>query len=184
MKNHLVEQAQSSYIQLLAAEVEKNPRAHVEPAMRKQDGELATEGRLELPCRLDLIARDGTAAGTPITVSSRPNQTGGSEAARVRDCQVFISDFAWDALSLAAQGVPPSAFDSTCREWFLRWFDMDDSNPASALGLYGVVHFMSDPVDDGVQIKAHFDLGSAPVAALAELIEELASKGASAVHLE
>lgn len=181
MKSDLVDQAQSSYIQLLAAEVAKQPRAHVEPAMRNRDGELATEGRLELPCRLDLVPPDGSSSQT---VTSNPREIVRSETVKVGACQVLIRDFAWDALTLTAQGLPLARFDSTCKAWFLRWFDPEDKNPASAAGLYGVVHFMSDPMPEHAVVRTQLDLGSAPVVALTEVIEELASMGASTVQLE
>jgi len=57
------------------------------------------------------------------------------------------------------------------RDWFLRWFDLDDVNGKTPEGLFGVAHFISNPEDEADGVKLVVDFGSAPVCAFGELLD-------------
>jgi len=58
----------------------------------------------------------------------------------------------------------------------MEWFDPEDQNPLDPVGLYGVVHFASDP--EAVESSKFFvDMGSAPVEALLALMSHLSDAG-------
>ena len=63
------------------------------------------------------------------------------------------------------------------------WIDEDDDNVRNADGLYGVVHFIDDPVLVDNALRFRIDLGSAPAAAVSDLVELLLDRGAVAVAL-
>jgi hypothetical protein len=59
----------------------------------------------------------------------------------------------------------------------MEWFDSEDRNRPDSLGLYGVVHFASDPEPVGGGSKFSVDLGSAPVESLLSLMAHLSDAG-------
>jgi hypothetical protein len=63
------------------------------------------------------------------------------------------------------------------RNWFLRWFDMADARSAGADGLFGVVHFVSDPKVEADVAAFFVDFGSAPTDAFAGFLDELVRIG-------
>ncbi len=101
----------------------------------------------------------------------------------IGNTRVHFSRFSWDAVTLDIEGICQDAAEQVVRNWFLQWFDEDDTNLANAEGLYGVVHFMSDPQTVENVIRFGMDLGSAPANAMSELIEELCNRGASRLKL-
>lgn len=160
-----------------------NPDAHVEPAYRTADGKLAVDGVWKLPCRADLIAKRGAAAGVSHTVNGKSQLK--FNCVDVGSAQVVIQlcPFQWDALTLNIAGLSWDKAKAVLVPWFWRWFDEADNNDLTSEGLYGVVHFMSDPewVDGALQVR--LDLGSVPESALNELLGRLADVGASQVRL-
>ena len=151
--------------------------AHVEPAFRDQNGELATEGSLALPCRADYIPHEGDGKPKMVDSTSRLN----FEAVELDygDCIVRIGPFAWDWVRVTIGGLSEPEVAAASREWFLRWFDPQDTNEINDQGLYGVVHFLGDPkvVSDGIELT--IDLGSAPPEALDDFFAQISKRGAS-----
>jgi hypothetical protein len=153
---------------------------HIEPALRGRDGSVVYEGALATPYRCDLVHKD-----TFKTVSVDATEYVRFDEVRcdIGDTRVHLSGFSWDELTLAVAGMPRTTVEQVMRNWFLHWFDDNDSNAANPEGLYGVVHFMSDPFDAGSAVRFEVDLGSAPVDAVTALIEELCEQGASELKL-
>jgi hypothetical protein len=69
------------------------------------------------------------------------------------------------------------------QEWFIRWFDPEDSNVADAMSLYRVVHYMSDITVKNGGITFTVDLGSSPVSAVDDLFSVLAPLGATEIRI-
>jgi hypothetical protein len=172
-----LEESRSVCASALAAAVVDHAPCHVEPALRTSDGELALEGHLQTPVRVDLLRKGN---GQRVTVNSPVRRPGGTVIASVHDVPVVVEPFLWDNATVDAEGLGP-AVHVQLRSWFLQWFDQYDSNNPDAHGLFGVTHFISDPVRTASALQFTVDFGSAPVAACENLLTELALAGASAV---
>ena len=176
----LLAAVRNPYAQRLSESV-LSVEAHVEPAFRNQDGELALEGALNLPCRADYIPREGD--GRPATVDSTSRVDFETISVAYRDCDVLIGPFVWDWVVITVSGLPEQEVAEVAKDWFFRWFDPEDTNDANGEGLYGVVHFLGEPkvVSEGIELT--IDLGSAPPEALDELLERISSQGARAASV-
>ncbi len=170
------------YVAQFAATV-KESSAHIEPAFRNADGSLSLQGALGLPCRADFIPTLGPLAGEPQVVDSESRLTFEPIASMYLSCALDFDPFTWDWVTMSVNGVEIAVVSTVIREWFYRWFDPDDVNEADASGLSGVVHFASDPVSTAGGVEVTLDLGSAPAAALEELLKTMATRGASQVRL-
>lgn len=173
----------SGYIKRLAEAVAASPGAHAEPAYRTADGALAVEGDLSLPCRADLIPTQGALAGTSLSVDSETQIQFEALTFTIPPAVVHLSPFRWDWVTLRVAGLSPAKASASASQWFARWFDGDDANSPTAEGLYGVVHFLSDPEVAGQSVTYQLDLGSASEAALEDLLSCLADAGASEIHV-
>jgi hypothetical protein len=158
--------------------------AHVEAALRLADGSLAIDGEYGMPTRVDLIPRRGAQAGKFLAVGSAECMQFSVRTMAMPPAIVYIAPFAWDNASLRVGGIDAARVGSVLAPWFMHWFDPADSNHLNEEGLFGVVHFASDPRPDGGGMVAfELDLGSAPVAALQDLLSRLAAAGARDIRL-
>lgn len=157
--------------------------SHVEPAYRNSDGSLATEGAMDTPCRVDLIAAEGVSAGQLVQVDSETELAFEPVRFELGQTAVVISPFGWDWLPLQVRGLSGEVASQVVRAWFFEWFDGEDENSPTEEGLQGVVHFVSDPeaTEEGYRVK--IDLGSAPGEAVEGLLFELSDAGAIGVAL-
>jgi hypothetical protein len=153
---------------------------HVEPLLRGPDGSAIYEGNLDTPYRCDLVHKETFKSESVDATESIRFETVCCDIGTMR---LNLSAFSWDRLTLSINGMRQPAAEKVMRDWFLHWFDENDSNVANIEGLYGVVHFMSDPVSEGTAVRFEVDLGSAPADAVAMLIEKLSDQGASALRL-
>jgi len=173
----------NGYTERLAKVIAGSPGAHVEPAHRTAHGALAVEGDLSLPCRVDLIPTQGANAGASLTVDSETQLQFEALTFTLPPAVVHLSPFTWDWVTLRVAGLSSTQASASVTQWFARWFDGDDANSPTAEGLYGVVHFLSDPEVSGQSVAYHLDLGSASEAALEDLLFCLADAGASEIHV-
>lgn len=155
--------------------------AHIEPAFRNQEGHLAVEGGLGLPCRADYIPCNGN--GMPVTVDATSRAAFESISVAYKNCSILIHPFGWDWVVVTVSGLSEAQVAEIAKAWFLRWFDPEDTNDPNDEGLYGVVHFLGEPevVSEGIQLT--LDLGSAPPEALDELLEQVSIHGATAASV-
>lgn len=167
------------------AEAADGPRRLGEPAYRLEHGELAREGPWRLPLRLDLVAL--TPAG------ARPQRVDSAgmlgfepiELPWTGSTGLRVAPFVWDYAQVCVRGLPTAPDWRPLVDWFEHWFDPEDIRPAGADGLSGVVHFLSDPQSGAAEGAHEFvvDLGSAPVAAVEEMLDVLARMGAREIAL-
>lgn len=155
------------------------PHFHVEPVLRGRDGSAIYDGTMRTPYRCDLLHKQ-TFESVSVDATERIQMD--AVYVDIENTRVHVSGFSWDALTLDIEGMRQDAAEQLMRSWFLQWFDENDSNPANAEGLYGLVHFISDPVQVETVIRFTVDLGSAPVGAMTELIEVLCHHGATRLH--
>jgi hypothetical protein len=153
----------------------------VEPAFRRQDGSLALDGALALPMRADLIERSGARRGQSRAVVPSQRLDFPPFGFMLEGCEVLVHPFDWSQIGLTLHGADADALHSVLRPWFMAHFDPDDANGADDDGLFGVVHFLSDPVThDGASV-VELDLGSAPVEVFEALLIALAEAGCTQV---
>ncbi|RXV69924.1 hypothetical protein D1006_25020 [Burkholderia stabilis] len=167
----------------LLAKAAAQPAVIVEPAYRRDDGTLATEGPLALPCRADTIAPEGEAAGQPAMVDSTTQLDFEPFAFDLETAAVSIQPFVWDWASIEADGLDESAAVDAFKTWFLAWFDVDDENAPAEDGLHGIVHYLSEPVRTEQGWRVNADLGSAPETAVEDLLFRLVDAGATRISI-
>ena len=158
--------------------------AMCEAACRDEGGALAGEGALNLPMRMDVVGfADGEATDTirvdsDSMLSFEPIDFEWSGGLPTR-----ITPFAWDACDIRAFGIPQATDWMHLRGWFDRWFDGEDTRQADEHGLYGVIHFLSDPQREGGATIIQVDFGSAPIEAFEELLDALRDLGATKIEI-
>jgi hypothetical protein len=156
---------------------------HLEPAYRQADGSLSVEGSLGLPCRADIILKEGDSAGQSIQVDSESQLKFEPISFELGTTSVVLSPFVWDWVPFEVCGLGQEATLSVLRSWFLEWFDTEDQNDPTEEGLYGVVHFMSEPESTVEGWRVTIDLGSSPERALEALFFRLSDVGASQIRV-
>jgi len=150
-----------------------------EPALRNASGEIvsAPDG-LKLPLRSDLAFFDST--GTVKTEYADTYSLNFREpvfANWENKLKIEIHSVSWDYMAFHLPPVNMQNSWEGLRRWFLRWFDFEDEKTADSNGLYGVVHFISDPEVEAEGVSLRVDFGSAPIDALGELFDELIKLG-------
>lgn len=167
----------SLFRQALREACAQSPRVLPEPSFLMDDGSLAREGSLGLPCRMDVVIFTGE---TPENVSVDSESLLTFEALNFdwKEVPVRVLPFCWDACQVLLTGLPQTPDWAPLKAWFEHWFDLEDARPADKAGLYGVVHFLSDPVAEAAGVRLHLDLGSAPVTAFEGLLDALVATGA------
>ncbi len=137
------------------------------------NGNLVTEGQLNLPSRGDLfINRDGTVVDsiqvdTEGMLSFEPVVFQWPES----ELAVELRPFQWNWLQIRAFGLPARVDWAPLRVWFIRWFSGGDWSEGVLLEC---VHFMSDPQDGDGYSQFSIDLGSAPIESFEGLLDAIA----------
>ena len=105
------------------------------------------------------------------------------EVPHSKSLSVTIAPFVWDYCQIFIPNGPKRFSFDPIKAWFLRWFDPNDENAADGAGLFGVVHFLSDPQqkEDGVSFA--IDFGSAPIEAFEQLLVAIDETGAANAHV-
>lgn len=167
----------------LLAQAAAQPAAVVEPAYRKADSTLATEGPLALPCRADTIHGEGESAGQPAMVDSTTQLDFEPFAFELETAAVSIHPFVWDWATIEADGLDEAAATEVFKTWFFAWFDADDESMPAEDGLHGIVHYLSEPANTEHGWRVNADLGSAPGAAVEDLLFRLVDAGATRISV-
>jgi len=167
----------------LLAQAAAQPAAVVEPAYRKADGTLATEGPLALPCRADTVHTEGDSAGQPAMIDSTTQLDFEPFAFELETAAVSIRPFVWDWATIEADGLGEAAATDAFKAWFFAWFDADDESVPAEDGLHGIVHYLSEPASTGQGWRVNADLGSAPGAAVEDLLFRLVDAGATRINI-
>lgn len=151
-------------------------RVHVEPALRLKTGEIAyAPDGLKLPLRWDYYSEgesNGTNADSVTIKFSEPVY-----ATWANEMKIKILDICWDCVRFRLSPVPDEADWGWLSTWFLEWFDLEDKNQKSDDGLYGAVHFISDPELNDGGVSFIVDFGSAPVEAFDRLLYLISDRG-------
>jgi hypothetical protein len=167
------------YVQELADAVRNQPGSFVEPALRMEDGTLATEGTPPTPYRADLITRD---TGETTQIDSTRRLTFRETSFNIHGFVLRTASFFWDCANFRVTGATNLDINLIAT-WFNRWFDPEDQRDPDQTGLHGVVHSISNIEVSEDEWIFQIDFGSAPVEAFTDLIASLESAGARAVEI-
>lgn len=179
----LISAIRQPYVSLLAETVAARPCV-AEPPLMDELGELVLDGALNTGCRLDLVVTNESGADEILRVDSSTQMDFDPLEFEIDAMRVTVMPFAWDWVAVDVEGLSWERTQEVLRDWFMRWFDEDDSNGLEEPGLLGVVHFVSDPVeDDDGRFSVTADLGSAPVEVIDDLLFRLLDAGASGVSV-
>lgn len=166
---------------------------HLEPILLDDAGDPVLDGKLELPLRGDLFvavgeelqgyAVDSTSMMDFDPFSFELDDGGGTT--------FYIEPFVWDHLEITFGGLDAERTDWTpLSAWYLAWFDEndggeenEDDDTAKPTQFAEVVHCLSDPepTPDGAVVS--IDLGTAPVAAIEDLLAAIQMLGPTTCHL-
>jgi hypothetical protein len=177
----LLERVRALNVEALVESIAGAGPAHVEPALRRSDGSLAVEGAWGLPLRIDFL-RKGRESERAIPVTPARALSFGRFSLTIGDAEFDVGPFGWDWCEISTD-LSPDRVGPALQRWFMEWFDPDDQNGSDSVGLYGVVHFASDPEPVGTGSKVSVDLGSAPVDALLSLLAQLSAAGVGAARI-
>jgi len=166
------------YLKQLSDAVRETP-GQVEPRFQIADGALDLQGALALPGRADILPADGE----PLSVDANSRLTFDPLEVKYLSCVIRFEPFTWDWATVIVHGVSVADLSPIVKEWFYRWFDPEDRNVRDPDGLLGVVHFASDPIEREGGVETTVDLGSAPTAALQELVKTIAERGATRISV-
>jgi len=167
--------------QFLAAlsEAESEPDATVvaEGDLVDEDGELVTEGVLDVGVRTDIvvISTNGTRSirvDSTRTISFSPVDFQWGTRLSVR-----LQPFHWDYCELNVSPPLEAPGSHALAGWFRHWFEPRETDAR----ILGVPHFISDPELRGARERYFIDLGTAPVEAFEQLLDACLLGGATDV---
>lgn len=96
------------------------------------------------------------------------------------DLAVEVRPMNWNGVEVFANAeLNTSAFE----DWALKWLDFDDRQPQDEDGLQGVIHSVTMQESEVGTSRVAVDWGSAPLAALEELLQVVSKCGATKVRL-
>lgn len=171
----LLERIRSFNVEALAAAIASAGHVYVEPALCGADGKPVGEGAWGLPIRVDYLVKGRESERSP-PVSPTRGLSFEPFSCSFGQIDLEIGPFGWDWMPLHVD-VGPERVGPILKDWFLSWFDPDDTNSPDEQGFYGVVHFASDPEPTRGGSALVIDLGSAPVACFTSLFEHLERGG-------
>lgn len=175
------ESAISALLTAQARAIEAGAEIEPEPVRRGGDGKVKRQGRLSLPSRGDLsVTMDGRTliqriearritAFPPVEVRTPAGFTG------------LVGPFRWEDAEIRLEARDARPNWKPLRLWFLEWFQPRQTRLQPELA--GVVHALEGPDEHGDGWLMHLDFGSAPIAAIASLIEVIGETGCARLKI-
>lgn len=175
------ENAISAMLLAQARAIEAGAEIETEPVRRDVEGRVRRQGHLRLPARGDLaITMDGRTliqrvetrsitAFPPIELRTRSGFAG------------MIGPFRWEDAEIMFEPTESRPDWRPLRLWFLEWFQSRHSELAPELA--GAVHALEGPDERDGGWLMHVDFGSAPIAAIAALIEAGGETGCAGLRI-
>jgi hypothetical protein len=158
-------------------------RIIAEPALRGPDGKVARQGNLKLPIRTDLVIRSSTVNDSVSVAKEKPLDFDPVLVEWTPTLKVFLAPFRWEECRVLAGGLGNRTDWHPLNDWYERWFDEFDLKAPLKKDLQEVVHRLADPQVKEGSILLTVDLGTAPIAALEELLDSLANMGANSLQV-
>lgn len=91
-----------------------------------------------------------------------------------------LSPIAWNGVDVS---IDQEFRDDRLEQWALRWLDVDDEHAHDERGFQSVIHSVTEPTTAHGRTTFSVDFGSAPYAAVADLLQLLAEAGVTRVAL-
>jgi hypothetical protein len=163
---------------------EPGVRVIAESVLRKADGEIAREGLLGLPMRVDAaVIRDGKVEDsfqivTERTASFKPftfRWTGGAE--------ITVGPFQWEDCRIKLIGAGPESNFQPLASWFTAWFDESARKGIFYSDLQGVLHGLTGPQFEDVSATFSIDFGSALPDVFEYLLDALEQTGTKTIQI-
>jgi hypothetical protein len=178
----LLARVRTSYIdsfarRLAGASRSEGKRLIPEVTVCQADGEIARAGALDLPRRVDACVFADDVITNLVHFDSEEMLAFEPLSLVWGDgLDVDLYPFTWDACEL--RFTPPEDDDlGPLVAWFQRWFDEADERALTNEFPGGVVHSLSEPVEDGGFYLIVVDLGSARLKAFEELLDAVSAMG-------
>lgn len=133
--------------------------------------------------RVDIMYRHGEDETARLCqVVLEPNENFQPTGFKFGEFQVDIYPFSWESIQVAFDKAPKDV--KQIESWITYWLDVEDKRIDSQADLSGAIHSFTRIETNGEWWFLTGDFGTAPVDALIELIELLASQGMSIVILK
>jgi hypothetical protein len=97
------------------------------------------------------------------------------------ELELTLNPIAWNGVDFTIHAL--ASWDSL-EAWTVRWLDVDDTHPHDEYGFQGVIHSVTAPEAVNGATTFSVDFGSAPVAAIEELLQVLIDSGAKRVEMD
>ncbi len=168
------------------AEVRRDPEAKliVEPVLRNAEGEVVSEGVLNLPKRADIVViRNGQVSDSYQVTAAHELALKPFTFPWTGGASITVGPFRWEDCQFRLPDLGPKANFKPLADWFLAWFDQDDERGLYYSDLQGVVHCLTDPKFDDGTATFSIDFGSAPAEVFEYLLDALEQLGAKTVQI-
>jgi len=162
-------------------DLQKEYYVALEPLNLEDSGEITTQGKLDLPSRIDYaVVKDESTENYSFTSSNETVSFDPLKLKSVNDIDLSIYPFLWGHCRCQLLKGPEEADWQYLRQWYLKWFDEGISDEQ---GFSGCIHSMSDPekIEQGYQMI--IDFGSAPIDVIEDWIETVNLMGFKKVNL-
>lgn len=181
----ILDQVRAYYLKRFVEATRKYSKDEIETeaALRNKTGELQCDGRFALPVRVDILVGSKSKMNESITIDTeRMLSFEPIEFPWEEQLQVSLRPFQWNWIRVSIPEKRNVDWKPVV-EWFWKWFDKDDCNKPDKDGLFGVVHFLSDPKTEGNKNVVFIDFGTSPVTALEEFLDAVVKTGANEVTI-
>ena len=179
----LFERIQANYLDQFEIAIAKQGERDIvlEPALRTASGEIATEGRLHLPIRVDFVILSpvdrSPISSVDIEVASR------LEFAEKRfsheGTAITVRPFAWDWIAIRSD-MRIDAADQVVQAWFA---DAFEEREGLAPPFFSCAHFVSEPAIVDGMCEFQLDAGSCPPDIVIALLDQMIGAGAGKVRM-
>jgi hypothetical protein len=159
-------------------------RVMMESALRDSSGNLVGDGSFNLPLRVDMVVSNGELKERSIPIDSEKMLKFAPLSIQWdSQLKLVVAPFCWDSCGVLLKRQTSEDDASAIAAWFMECFDPDDQKSPDDDGLYGVVHFLSDPKISESSTFFEIDFGSASTNAFTRLLDVISSLGVSEVSI-
>jgi len=132
--------------------------------------------------RVDLMSSTSDGVPKPFEVKIDPDPAFEPKGFDFGQFTVEVYPFTWSSIQILVN--QPIKNMRQLEGWITRWLDVEDKNPSNHRGISQAIHSFS-PVDhQGEWWYLTGDFGTAPVDALIEFVELMASQGATRIVIK
>ena len=168
-------------LETIARAIDAGAEVESEPWRRGEHGEVLRAGFFGLPSRHDVALRKGGRVSHPVVDTPVAPGATALMATAGDGFTLSITPFRWQAAELVVETGPRMPSWTPLRRWFLEHSQTGFGPEAPELA--SAVHSLGDPARRAAAVVMRVDFGSAPVSAVAALVEALAETGAGRAAL-